>query len=120
MSILRKLDKGIEYVLKGTMILSVLTMALILSLGVFYRIFLNGAITASSEICNYCIILITFGCGALVVRYDKQVKISYLFDIAKWPIKRVWAMVINLCMAALMSYMGVFALNYALQNLNLF
>lgn len=119
MDIIKKIDEWFEKILKLLMILSVLIMTGVLSLGVFYRIFLSSSITASSEICNYCILIITFGCSVLVVRKDKQVKISYLFDSAKWRLKRIWAMVINLGMAVLMGYSGYFAFGYAMQNMNL-
>jgi len=113
MRVLIKIDTLIEMVMKVLMTTSMLVMAIILCVGVFLRVAFHGGITSSSEICNLCILTVTFGCTALVARSDKHVKISYLFDIAKWPIKRIWGMLIDLLMVILAVFLAYYAFQYA-------
>lgn len=119
MIILKRIDEYMSRILKGLLIISVLLMTLILSMGVFYRLLFDKNITMSAEVCNYCILLITFGGASYVARQDKQVKISYLFDAAAWRVKKIWALAINLGMAALTGYMAYYAFTYALSIMRL-
>ena len=113
MIILKKMDEFTGWILKCLLVISVLLMTAILALGVFYRLLFDKNITMSAEVCNYCILLITVGGASYVARQDKQVKISYLFDAAPWRVKKIWALAINLGMAALTGYMAYYAFTYA-------
>lgn len=119
MILLKKIDEYTGWILKVLLILSVLIMTVILALGVFYRLLFDKNITMSAEVCNYCILLITFGGASYAARLDKQVKISYLFDAAPWHAKKIWAMIINLGMSALTGYMTYYAFTYALTIMHL-
>lgn len=114
MKIIKKVDEAVEWLMKFLLISSVLIMVVILFAGVIARFFFKQSIVSSSEISNYCINMITFGCAALVTRTDKQVKISYLFDHAKWELKRVWGMLINLGMTFLSGYMTYYSYVYGI------
>lgn len=118
MKIIKIVDEAIELLMKFLIIASILIMVAILFAGVIARVFFRESIVSSSEIANYCITIVTFGCASYVARLDKQVRISYLFDRAKWGVKRVWGMIINLGMAFISSYMAYHSFIYGINIMN--
>ena len=114
MLILKTIDRAIEIIMKAVIVASMLVMAVLLFAEVVLRFAFNGRLVFSSEVCYECILLVTFGCAALVARSDGQIKISYLFDRAKWSVKRIWSMVINIAMVILAGYMAYIGFEYAM------
>lgn len=113
MKALQTIDHIIETLMKVCTIASMLIMAVILFVGVVLRVAVNGGLVWSSEVCLLCVLMVTYGCTALAARSDTHIKISYLFDRADWPIKRIWAIIINLVSVMLLGYLVYLAFTYA-------
>ena len=113
MKALQLVDSAIELLMKMCMVASMLIMAVILFVGVIMRVAANSGLVFSSEVCTLCILMVTYGCTALAARSDTHIKISYLFDRADWPVKRIWAIVINLLTVILLGYLTYLAFQYA-------
>ena len=113
MKALETIDNVVNILMKVCMVASMFIMAVILFIGVVLRVAVNGGIVWYSEVCLLCVLMVTYGCTALVARTNNHIKISYLFDQAPWPKKRIWAMIINLISVILLGYLTYLAFQYA-------
>lgn len=117
--VVKQIDQVVYQIMKALLIASVLLMSILLFSGVVSRVLFKKSIVSSNEICNYCINVITFGCSALVVRIDKQVRITYLFDHVGWGAKKTLGILVNLGMTFLSGVLAYYSFLYGFQAMQL-
>lgn len=113
MNALKTIDHIVEILMRFCMVASMFIMAVVLFAGVVLRVAVNGGLVYGTELCTLCIMMVTYGCTALAARTDTHIKISYLFDGASWPKKRIWGILINLISVILLAYLVYLAFQYA-------
>ena len=93
---------------------SVIAMALLLIVGVIFRVVFNNSLTFTEEVASALLVLVSFFGLGYCARKGRHITMSIVFDMVGNKFKRIFMIVISLVSAAATAYIGYLAIKYAL------
>lgn len=106
----KTLSKFEEFILSC----SVIAMALLLIVGVIFRVAFNNSLTFTEEVASALLVLVSFFGLGYCASKGRHITMSIVFDMVGNKFKRIFMIVISLVSAAATAYIGYLAIKYAL------
>ncbi|WP_227764789.1 TRAP transporter small permease [Zhaonella formicivorans] len=109
---MRKIDKVIDQFEEFVLSASIILMAIILIVNVFFRTVLNSSLTFAEEVGQFLVIVNTFMGISYCAKKARHINMSAVFDLVPLKVKKIFMLVISSLTSVSMFYLAYLAMQY--------